>query len=148
MGHLSTRAHTCRTGPGPSGTRPQPMDTNATPFKGFLDMLYFRNSLLIFWSWHWTSGWSNPSRNYSWAPWDVVWFPSTWTRSGRRELRIISSTWTRGKLGAIPSTWFQSEPRVIGLGMFVSSVSFSRVLQNYCFGPIKADMWMCRVVAK
>ena len=47
----------------------------------------------------------------------------------------------------IPSTWSPSEPQVIGLGMFPSSVSLSRVLHNYCFDPIKANLKTYWVIA-
>ena len=72
MGHTP---HTRSIGPGSGsgGARPQPADTNAAPFNGFLNLLYFRSPFFIL-------AFGANSETFG----EVT--PSTWTRNDSRVL--------------------------------------------------------------
>jgi len=122
-----TRAHALKrngTGSGPGGARSQPANTNAVSFKGFVDLLHFRNYFCL----------SELTSSFR-AKWPEdlhsEWFPSTWPRNHRRVLGLRVDP-EHFDLEVFPE---HLEPRCVtralGLGIFSSFISLSQSTSSF-----------------
>ena len=101
-------------------------DTNAAPFKGFLDLLHFGSFLIFTFRAN-----SELLGRVTQVPEDTVWFWSTWTWSGALRLRII--------LEYLDPRWSESDPEHLVNPEYMdsecsrASSHSPEVLHNYCF---------------
>jgi len=143
MCHIPQRTHVPnRTGPssgsgsGSGGASSRLADTNATPFKGLLDLPHFENYLLSI-------------RANSKLLGEVTRVP--WLGIISKHLTSESSLGLRSDLGVDLEHLDSGSSRALRLRIFLSSVSLSQSPSLFWFvtflNPVKANLRTCRVVA-